>query len=170
MGHHTQHATPRLIRQDFECAHGASVPVVSRLQLPAQPVVHPRDIGLVAAGGSVGTLARYGLGHLVPAIGWLPLGVLLANVTGAFLLAWLVQHLAGHGPEDSRRRGVRLLLGVGLLGGYTTYSLLATDVAELVLDQQIGAALAYGLGTVVVGGAATWLGILVGSRTGTRHE
>src|SRR5699024_11239433 len=57
----------------------------------------------------------------------LPVGTFLANISGAFLLGLLVESLSRRGADHGRRRDLRLLLGTGLLGGYTTYSALAND-------------------------------------------
>lgn len=119
-----------------------------------------RGIGLVALGGAVGTLGRYIVDELIGTAAGLPLGIFIINVTGAFALGVLIESLALGGPDRGRRRDLRLLLGAGLLGGYTTYSLLATDIADLLIDHHIAEAIGYGLATIVVGGLATWSGIL----------
>lgn len=119
-----------------------------------------RGIGLVALGGMAGTLGRYIVDGLIGTITGLPLGIFIINVTGAFALGVLIESLALGGPDRGRRRDLRLLLGTGLLGGYTTYSLLATDIADLLIDHQIAGAIAYGLATIIVGGLASWSGIL----------
>ena len=54
-----------------------------------------------------------------------------------------------------------LLLGTGLLGGFTTYSTLATETAVLLTADQLGSALAYALGTLTLGAGATVLGIAI---------
>lgn len=122
-----------------------------------------RGVGLVAAGGAVGTLARYLLEELLGQVGGLPLGVFVINLTGALFLGVLIGGLARSvRPGPTRRHHeLRLLLGTGLLGGYTTYSLLATDIAQLLLDGRIVVALGYGLATIMVGGVASWSGILI---------
>src|SRR5690625_1607156 len=96
-----------------------------------------RGIGLVALGGTVGTLARYLLDALIGDTAGLPLGIFIINITGAFLLGVLIESLALGGPDRGRRRDLRLLLGTGLLGGYTTYSLLASDIAALLIGHHI---------------------------------
>lgn len=119
-----------------------------------------RGIGLVALGGTVGTLARYLLDALIEDTAGLPLGIFIINITGAFLLGVLIESLALGGPDRGRRRDLRLLLGTGLLGGYTTYSLLASDIAALLIGHHIAEALGYGLATVLLGSLASWTGIL----------
>ncbi|MDZ5079026.1 fluoride efflux transporter FluC [Nesterenkonia sp. HG001] len=119
-----------------------------------------RGIGLVALGGTVGTLARYLLDALIGDTAGLPLGIFIINITGAFLLGVLIESLPLGGPDRGRRRDLRLLLGTGLLGGYTTYSLLASDIAALLIGHHIAEALGYGLATVLLGSLASWTGIL----------
>lgn len=130
------------------------------LDTDADTGVRPRDVGLVALGGMIGTLARHGLQTLVADPAGLPVGILVINVTGAFLLGLLIESLDLAGPDRGRRRELRLLLGTGLLGGYTTYSLLATDVAGFLIDRRIAEAIGYGLATIVIGGLASLAGIL----------
>lgn len=137
----------------------ADAPVDADAASRARP--GPRGVALVVVGGAAGTLARYGLDMLIGSAAGLPLGIFVINVTGAFLLGVLIEMLALSGPDRGRRRDLRLLLGTGLLGGYTTYSLLATDIASLAFGRHIVEAIGYGLATVLVGTLASWAGILV---------
>lgn len=115
----------------------------------------------VMFGGAMGTLARYGLGSAIGDVAGLPLGIFVINVGGAFVLGLLLEALALRGPDHGPRRTMRLLIGTGVLGGFTTYSLLATDVAELLLHGNVIGGLGYGMATLVCGGVATWLGVLL---------
>ena len=90
-----------------------------------------RDVGLVMAGGTVGTAARETLILAIPTVARLPLAILTANVVGAFALGLLLESLTLRGDDSGTRRHVRLLLGTGVLGGFTTYSALSLDVAAL---------------------------------------
>src|SRR5699024_12692465 len=92
-----------------------------------------RGIGLVALGGTVGTLARYLLDALIGDTAGLPLGIFIINITGAFLLGVLIESLALCGQDRGRRRDLRLLLGPGLLGGYTTSILLTSTIHDLLI-------------------------------------
>lgn len=121
------------------------------------------SLGLVAAGGSVGTALREGLVLALPIEGSFPVVILGINLLGAFLLGALMETLVRRGPDSGRRRIARLLLGTGVLGGFTTYSALATD-ASLLLASEPGAGILYGLVTVVLGAGASWLGIAVAMR------
>jgi CrcB protein len=97
-----------------------------------------RSYVYVALGSAVGGLARYGLGtwlqrHLddrMPRAGALsfPVGTLLVNVTGSFLLGLLVVAISRHAEDGD---AMRLLLGVGFCGGYTTFSTFSYDTVAL---------------------------------------
>lgn len=129
---------------------------------PARPAYRQgRLVVLVALGGAVGTGARQGLGLLVPAVGDLPVAILLENLTGAFLLGLLLEWLLRSGPDEGRRRDLRLLVGTGVLGGYTTYSSLAMDGAAMFAGGRPGLAVAYTVGSVLLGMAAAGLGVVL---------
>ena len=93
----------------------------------------------------------------------LPLTTLGINVLGALLLGLLLESLGRRGSDAGRRRTVRLLLGTGLLGGFTTYGALAFDSVLLLQNGATGVAMAYGLGSVLFGSVATWFGIVIGA-------
>lgn len=86
---------------------------------------------LICLGGAVGTAARYGAGGL--AVRWwgteFPYGTLVVNVTGSFLIGFIQQvgltTLAI--PETAR-----LVLTIGLMGGFTTYSSFSYETLRLV--------------------------------------
>ena len=129
--------------------------------------VRRSEILLVFAGASVGTATRLAVSLALPREGSLPLAILLINLCGAFALGWLLTSLATRGPENSRRKKLRLLLGTGFMGGFTTYSALATDTMLLLTQGDAKTGLLYALGTVLFGALATWCGMLVGARTRT---
>jgi fluoride exporter len=125
-------------------------------------------VALVALGGAAGTAARVAITLAVPSVGVFAVGTFAINVVGAFLLGMLLEVLARRGPDAGQLRSIRLLFGTGFLGGFTTYSALATDTAMLT-GGDTGTALAYSLGTILIGGVATWAGILIGSRLAGRR-
>jgi CrcB protein len=118
-----------------------------------------RALALVFAGGTVGTALRELLAISVPPVAGVAVVIVGINVVGAFLLGLLLETLTSRGADEGRRRQLRLLLGTGVLGGFTTYSALATDTTLLLADDRLGAALLYALGTVVLGAFASWAGI-----------
>ena len=113
--------------------------------------VNLRRILLVALGGTVGTAARLALGLVIPETGGFPLAVLLANILGAFLIGVLAARLPGS-------TDLRLLLGTGVLGGFTTYSAFMTGTLALWKDAPLLAA-AYAVGSLVLGLAAAAVGL-----------
>lgn len=116
----------------------------------------------MAVGGAVGAGLRQALVLAWPPRGWDAV-VPAINVVGAFALAVLLTWLAGLGPDAGRRRDARLLLGTGVLGGFTTYSTLAVDTATLLRSGRAGMAAGYALLTVGLGAAASLIGIRCGA-------
>src|SRR5208282_1937480 len=83
----------------------------------------------VALGGGLGTLARYGLDRAVPTqVGHFPTATLLVNLSGSLLIGLLLPFALG---QAARRPLLRPFLITGILGGWTTFSALATDAAQL---------------------------------------
>ncbi|MDP5226789.1 CrcB family protein [Arthrobacter sp. YJM1] len=121
----------------------------------------PRAIAWVFGGGVFGALARYGLGLAIPAVGGWPLATVVINVVGAFLLGLLLDSLARRGPDVGWARRFRLLGGTGFLGAFTTYSTFAVDAVHLLSAGRAMEALGYVAATLLLGGAATALGIWV---------
>ncbi|WP_166969790.1 fluoride efflux transporter FluC [Brevibacterium atlanticum] len=120
-------------------------------------------LGLAVLGGTVGTAAREGISLAVPEIDGIPVAIFGINILGAFLLGLLLESLARRGPDVGVRRTLRILVGTGFMGGFTTYSALATDAASLLGDGRAGLGIGYGLATVLIGGLATWAGIALGT-------
>ncbi len=133
---------------------------------PGQRSAFPpwRYVGLVLLGGTVGTGLREVITLLAPRAGNVPVATVGINLVGAFLLGILLEHLARSGPDVGMRRGLRLLLGAGVLGGFTTYSALATDTVLLWSGDSVATSLLYSLGTVIAGGIASWAGIAAAAR------
>lgn len=121
------------------------------------------NIGLVAAGGAIGTCVRYVISEAVPQVQGIPVATLCINVVGAFLLGVLLEAVALRGEDAGRRRMVRLLAGTGALGGFTTYSTLANDTAAMITAAPVHA-IGYALTTVLGGAAAALAGIALARR------
>lgn len=129
----------------------------------AQAYLRPRNVGLVFVGGALGVLSREALMLALPdAEGW-PLAVFVANLLGAFLLALLLESISRLGAETEFRATMRLLLGTGLLGGFTTYSALALALASMSAEGAVWLAAGYGFATIVGGAVASWCGVLLGA-------
>lgn len=146
-----------------------TLPVDSDEVAPTPGPVHRRPAALaaVAAGGVLGTSARYGAGLLFPtSSGHWPVTTFGVNVVGALLLGILLEGLTRLGPDSGWRQRVRLGVGTGLLGSFTTYSTLAVDTDLLLRGGHVGAAVSYAAASVLAGLVATWLGIAAGARLG----
>lgn len=120
--------------------------------------LHPGFIVLVMAGGALGVAAREGLILAFPYTD-VPWVVGAINVGGAFALGLLLDLLPRLGPDTGGRRTVRLFAGTGVLGGFTTYSALATDTASLTGDGLPVAGLGYAVVSVVLGVLAAAVGM-----------
>ncbi|AXH97360.1 CrcB family protein [Ornithinimicrobium avium] len=126
---------------------------------PRPSHLRPSHLGLVLVGGTVGTGAREALTLALPPVDGVPWTVLGINVGGALLLGLLLDPLARRGPGSGGARTLRLLLGTGALGGFTTYSALATATATLVGDGRPATGLVYAAATLLLGALATWAGV-----------
>ena len=91
----------------------------------------PANIVLVAVGGAAGTGLRYWISTAVPHWAGVPVATVGINVVGAFLLGFMLEMLATSGLDSGWSRRLRLGLGTGGLGGFTTYSALANDTAAM---------------------------------------
>lgn len=116
---------------------------------------------LVALGGALGTLARYGLRlALMGAEGDVGvLGTFLANVVGSFALGVVVETCAGRSLAGT---DLRLILGVGVLGGFTTYSSFNLEAIELARQGDLARAGGYVVATAAVCLVAGFLGLALG--------
>ena len=110
--------------------------------------------GLVGLGGAVGSLARWGLAESITA----PWGTLTVNVSGCLVIGLLAGWLFVRHPR------LRLLLGVGFLGGYTTFSTHLLDAHDLLEAGDPALAAAYVGGTLCACVAAAVVGLAVGRR------
>ncbi|MGB1557539.1 MAG: fluoride efflux transporter FluC [Oceanococcaceae bacterium] len=111
----------------------------------------------IACGGAVGSLLRAALARWQPWPG-LPLSILAANVLGSLAIGLLWAWCSSRAPQGLAWQA----LGVGLLGGFTTYSTFSLDVLRLLEVGRLGAALGYALATLVLALAACGAGILLG--------
>lgn len=120
-----------------------------------------QQILLVGAGGFVGSVFRYLIitgSQRIFNESWMPYGTLIVNIVGCFAIGLLA------GLADSRQilnPETRLVLMVGLLGGFTTYSTFAYDSVGLLKNGGFAAASAYIMLHIAVGIAAVWLGHLI---------
>ncbi|SMY11110.1 fluoride efflux transporter FluC [Brevibacterium jeotgali] len=124
----------------------------------------PGALALVFLGGAAGTGARVSLTSALPLVAGVPAVTVGINVIGAFVLGLLVETLIRRGPDTGTPRRLRLLLGTGFLGGFTTYSALSLDTVLLLTEGRTGIAALYGLGSVVLGLLAAAAGVACATR------
>ena len=117
---------------------------------------------LVMLGGSIGSLARYLAGTAISTRfgSLLPLGTMIINITGSFLIGLLMTLLSERLPHPHWR----LLLVVGFLGGYTTFSSFEWETFSAVRGGGLWIGLANVVGSVALGYAAVWLGAMLATR------
>jgi CrcB protein len=122
----------------------------------------------VALGGGAGALARYHLGRLVGHIAGpgnaFPWPTLAINVAGSLAMGVLLGWLARSALAAQTSESLRLLVGVGLLGGFTTFSAFSAEMVTLVHRGLALQALIYG-GVSVIAGMAAFLIGLVGAQS-----
>lgn len=119
-----------------------------------------KSLILVAVGGAVGSVVRWTLARLLDrwlAAAWLPPGILLVNVMGCLAIG-LVLGSAARGLPAMASESARLLLAVGVCGGFTTFSSFSQQALSLLTTGRPGAALAYVGLSVGLGLAATAAG------------
>ena len=112
---------------------------------------------LVMAGGAIGAALRFGLSRAVPIVaGAWPWATFAANVVGSLLMGVLAFWLVRKGAQGEQ---VRLLLGVGLLGGFTTFSAFSLEVAQMIENGQLTMAFGYAAASVLVALSALFAGV-----------
>ena len=118
---------------------------------------------LVALGGAIGSVLRYQVGRLlthllgVQAVTTFPWATLTVNVVGSMAMGLLAGFLARHGHGGEQWR---LFVGVGLLGGFTTFSSFSLEMMLLIERGQSGQAFVYAAVSVLAGLSALYVGLI----------
>jgi fluoride exporter len=124
-------------------------------------------LGTVAVGGALGALGRYGLATAWPhRPGQFPWATFVTNVSGCLLIGVLMVLIT---EVWAAHRLIRPFLGVGVLGGYTTFSTYTGEVQQLVAAGAARTGLLYLVGTLVAALAAVYLGVTL-TRLATRRR
>jgi CrcB protein len=112
----------------------------------------------VAAGGAIGASLRYGAGLAFAVSGAVPWHTLVVNISGSFALGLLMAKM----PPGGSAEQWRTFLGVGVLGGFTTFSTFSYEAAGLIERGMIGHGVAYAVGTTVACVIAAGAGYALG--------
>jgi fluoride exporter len=128
------------------------------------------NAALIVIGGMAGTAVRAGLEAAAPAQpgGW-PWTTFWINIVGSLLLGALLEWLAS-GEDVGWRRSVRLGVGTGVLGGFTTYSTFSVETISLLASGHGLTAVGYALVSAAAGVAAAAIAIVVMRRVRHRRE
>ena len=115
---------------------------------------------LVFVGAGAGGALRYLVNIFVAQLLGVsfPYGTMLINVSGSLVMGLLVGALALRADADWSQE-MRLLIGTGVLGGYTTFSTFSLESVQLIERNQFGAAMLYIGGSVALGVAGLWAGL-----------
>ena len=119
---------------------------------------------LVFVGGGVGSVARYLVGIMALRTfgpNW-PYGTFAVNVIGGFVMGCLVGVLAYRGGGDQERW--RILIAVGVLGGFTTFSSFSLETALMIERKDYGTAGGYVAASLILAIGALFLGLLAARR------
>ncbi|QRP50812.1 fluoride efflux transporter CrcB [Amycolatopsis sp. FDAARGOS 1241] len=123
---------------------------------------------MIALGGALGAVARYGLAVLLPTQpGHFPLATFLTNVSGCFLIGILMVAVT---EAWTAHRLVRPFLGIGILGGYTTFSTYTVEIRGLLDAGEADVALGYLAATLVAALPAVALGMALARLAFVRRE
>ena len=115
-------------------------------------------IVLVALGGAIGSVLRYGLSggvHRVLRGGTFPFGTLVVNVAGCLAVGLMAQLAESRGAFTTE---TRVFVIVGLLGGFTTFSAFGNETIALARKPELDLALVNVAAQLVLGLGAVWLG------------
>jgi CrcB protein len=158
------------IDPDLDPTDPAEPTVLARRRLPTRRHgrARPDIVGVIALGGMLGAAARFELGEAIrSAPGRFPWGTFWTNLSGSFLLAFLLIVLLERFPPT---RYLRPFLATGIIGAYTTMSTYLVDTAVLIKDGRAITGLLYGLGSLVAGLALAYGGIVAARLTPERHH
>jgi CrcB protein len=118
----------------------------------------------VALGGAVGSALRYNVGRAVTGLAGpgnaFPWGTLSVNLVGSLAMGVLVGWLARGTASPQTGESVWLLIGVGLLGGFTTFSAFSSELVTLVHRGQPLLAAGYAAASLIAGMAAIIIGLV----------
>ena len=118
----------------------------------------------VAGGGAAGSVLRYHAGRFVSGLAGagntFPWGTLAVNIVGSLAMGALIGWFARGSLSEQTAETARLLLGVGLLGGFTTFSAFSGELVTMLHRGQAGLAVGYIAASLIAGMAAVVVGLV----------
>ncbi len=133
---------------------------------PGRSHIAPSDIALVFAGGCLGGLLRAGLFELLSTL----VALFAVNILGAFLLGFTLESLIRGSKDVSQQKSLRLFLGTGCMGTFTTYSTFISFICTLIQGGQIPIALGVTLAMLALGFIAAISGIQIAHTRSERSQ
>ena len=126
-----------------------------------------KRIVIVAIGGAIGAVARYGIGMMINSV-WpirFPLGTFVINITGSFIIGAFLTIFENRSVVPATLynweiwANLRLLIAVGFVGAYTTFSTFEYETLKLIEEDRTGTAILYLILSITVGLISVWLGV-----------
>ncbi len=128
-----------------------------------------KRIVIVAIGGAIGAVARHGIGILINSV-WpmhFPIGTFVINITGSFIIGAFLTIFENRSVFPATLynwevwANLRLLIAVGFVGAYTTFSTFEYEILKLIEKGRTGTAIIYLMLSISVGLISVWLGVKV---------
>ncbi len=121
---------------------------------------------LVGVGAMIGTAARAAIeaafGAAPGAWPWATFGI---NLVGSFVLGFLLEAISRLGDDTGIRRAIRLGVGTGVIGGFTTYSTFIIEIDQMGRNGVVTLGALYALASISLGVFASLLGLALAART-----
>ena len=117
----------------------------------------------IGLGGFFGAIARYLVGiwaNDTLKLGNFPIGTFIANILGCLFIGYLSQLLI---QRDLFTPDVRAMILTGFLGAFTTFSTFSNETFQLLREGELGLAVGYAVGSLIVGLFAVWAGFSLAS-------
>jgi CrcB protein len=147
------------VGSEIELAEATGSGIGIRSQLKGSLRTHGSVLAVIGLGGGLGAIARYGVGVLLPTRpGQFPWGTFAINVSGCLLIGVLMVLIT---EVWAAHRLVRPFIGVGFLGGFTTFSTYAVEIRALLQPGTVAVAFSYLAGTLLGAMLAVIAGVWV---------
>ncbi|HLR63495.1 MAG TPA: fluoride efflux transporter CrcB [Lentibacillus sp.] len=136
-------------------AKGLSISLTGALYITEMNKVINMNVLLVMIGGFFGAISRFAMGGWIYTNNGFPLGTLLINLIGCFLLGWFLTFVS---QKEKIKSEITLIIGAGFVGSFTTFSTFSLETINLFQRGFMLQGILYILATVILGLAFTYLG------------